>query len=379
MNTPILITSPKGLTSFLRGEVEKLGYRVTWEGSAGIQIEGTFTDAMKLNLYLRTAHHVLYLINEFTCRNPDDLYDAINRMPWETLIASFEYLSVVSNVVHPSIRDSRYANVKAKDAIVDRILSRKGKRPDSGPEKTGSVVHIYWRDERCMVYIDTSGEPLSKRGYRTNPLAAPMQETLAAAVVMATKWRPSEAFVNPMCGSGTIAIEAAMAGLNRAPGLIRSNFGFMHTQLYKRQVWDELKEVARSREIFDIPKIIATDISPEAIDASQSNAEKAGVDSFIDFQVADFEDTAIPENNGVIVFNPEYGMRLGEEGDLEETYKSIGTFLKHKCSGYRGYVFTANTLLAGKIGLKSGRKIPFQSGKIDCRLYEYSLYAGSRT
>lgn len=379
MKTPILITAPRGLTSFLREEVEKLKFPVKWAGTAGVQIEGTYADAMRLNLYLFTAHHVLYQINQFTCNSPDDLYRQINSMPWETMIPSNGYLSVVSNVVHPSIRDSRYANVKAKDAIVDRIMLRKGKRPDSGPERDGAVIHVYWRDENCQVYIDTSGEPLSKRGYRTNPLHAPMQETLASGVIMATRWKAGENFINPMCGSGTLAIEAALRGVNRAPGSIRKNFGFMHTLFYKETLWEQMVRESVTLEKGETGKIIATDVSKEAIKTALNNARLAGVSSHIEFNAVDFEETTVPNGPGVIVFNPEYGIRMGDETELADTYSRIGNFLKNKCQGYRGYVFTGNTKLAGKVGLKSGRKIPFQSGKLDCRLYEYALYSGSQS
>ncbi|NLE00740.1 MAG: class I SAM-dependent RNA methyltransferase, partial [Fibrobacter sp.] len=341
-------------------------------------IHGTFSDAMFLNLHLRTAHHVLFQINEFQCDGPDKLYKEIHRMPWETMILSDGYLSVDSNVSHPSIRDSRFANMKAKDAIVDRIQIRKGRRPDSGPEKKGAVVHLYWKDDKCTVYIDTSGEPLSKRGYRKNPYQAPMQETLAAAVIMAGRWKPSEQFINPMCGSGTLAIEAALIGLNRAPGLLREYFSFKHTLFFNRQIWDEMRAQAKAREVKNTMKIFASDVNPEALDAAKKNAETAGISSFIEFTLNDFEQTVIPPGGGVIIINPEYGMRMGEESALEDTYRRIGNFFKNKCQGYRGYVFTGNTTLAGKIGLKSGRKIPFQSGKIECRLYEYELYRGTK-
>jgi putative N6-adenine-specific DNA methylase len=378
MTTPILITTPNGLTSFLREEVQKLKYPIKKVGAAGVLTEGDYTDAMRLNLHLFTAHHVLYLINEFSCDNPQELYRKINAMPWETMISADGYLSVVSNVVHPSIRDTRFANVKTKDAIVDRILIRRGRRPDSGPLRNGAVIHVYWRDEKCQVYIDTSGEPLSKRGYRTNPLHAPMQETLAAAVVKAARLKRSENFINPMCGSGTLAIEAALQSINRAPGSIRKNFGFMHTLFYRKEVWDQLVKDSLSREKAETGRIIATDINADAIKAAYSHARLAGVGKHIDFKAVDFESTEVPDAPGVVVFNPEYGIRMGDEAELVQTYRRIGSFLKKRCLGYRGYVFTANKKLAGEIGLKSGRKISFKSGKLDCRLYEYELYGGTR-
>jgi putative N6-adenine-specific DNA methylase len=371
----IVITVPEGLCPFLKTEVEALGLPVKSASATSLFTEGTSIDAMKLNLHLRTGHHVLFQIAAFSCRNADELYKELSAMPWETIIPSNEYLSVVSNVRNDTIRDSRFANLRTKDAIVDRIMARKGRRPDSGPDRTGAVVSIFWRDERCTVYLDTSGEVLSKRGYRRIPLGAPMQETLAAGVVMAGGLKTGENFVNPMCGSGTLAIEAALALTNRVPGLTRQNFGFFHLLGFDMKAWEVMKRDAKSKVLKTTPsQIIASDKNEKAIEASRKNAETAGVEQLINFELCDYAQTPVPPAPGAVVLNPEYGMRLGEESDLIETYRGIGSFLKQKCRGYRGGVFTANTSLAGQIGLKAKRKIPFFNGKIECRLYEYDLY-----
>jgi putative N6-adenine-specific DNA methylase len=206
-----------------------------------------------------------------------------------------------------------------------------------------------------------------------------MLESLAAATVMATKWDRQSPFVNPMCGSSTVAIEAAMLATNRRPGLYRSNYSFMHVKGYEDSYYQEqLKNL--HDQITEKPtlKIIATDISEDAIKISKVNAEIGGVEQLIDFAVCDFEDTLIPETPGVIYFNPEYGERLGEVTELETTYARIGDFLKKKCQGHLGYIFTGNLDLAKKIGLKASRRIEFYTSKIDCRLLEYEMYVGSR-
>jgi putative N6-adenine-specific DNA methylase len=285
---------------------------------------------------------------------------------------------VTSGVENKTIKDSRYASLKCKDAIVDRIKEKRGKRPDSGPERDRSVVHLYWKDEQCAVYLDTSGESLSRRGYRKIPLTAPMQETLAAAIVLSTGWNGNGNFINPMCGSGTLAIEAALIGLNRAPGLLRSNFGFMHIKGFSESLWNEVREKAKqqARRSF-AGGINATDISPEAVDAAKKNAVTAGVEHLIEFGVCDYADTPLP-GGGIIVMNPAYGERMGEISKLEETYKGIGDFFKQKCKGYTGYVFTGNPALAKKVSLKPKRSIPFFNSGIECRLLEYELYEGTR-
>lgn len=202
-----------------------------------------------------------------------------------------------------------------------------------------------------------------------------MLEALAASTVMATKWDRKSAFVNPMCGSGTVAIEAAMMATNRRPGLYRKNYSFMHITGYDASFYEsEMKKL--QSQIVSVPgiRIIATDISDDAIKVTKVNAGIAGVESMIEFKRCDFEETPVPETGGVVYFNPEYGERLGEVSALENTYARIGDFMKKKCQGYYGYIFTGNLDLAKKIGLKASRRIEFYTSKIDCRLLEYELY-----
>jgi len=375
----ILITCAKGIPPFLKQELLSLNFPVLSEAIAGIETEGRIDDTQKLNLLLRTAHRVLFVLKKFESNDADALYRELSRIPWEEFMPADGYVCVTSSVETPSIRDTRFASLRCKDAIVDRIKDKRGTRPDSGPERDRSVVHLYWKDNRCTVYLDTSGESLSRRGYRKIPLAAPMQETLAAAVVLATSWQGEGNFINPMCGSGTLAIEAALIALDRAPGLLRGNFGFMHVPGYNEALWQELRDDARKRSKKEFPgKIIATDIDPAAIEAAKKSAATAGVEHLIEFDVCDFAATPVPGGGGVVVMNPEYGERMGETAQLEAVYKGIGDFLKQKCRRYRGYVFTGSPALAKKVSLKPKRKIPFWNSGIECRLLEYDLYEGTK-
>ena len=375
----ILVTCAKGITPFLREEILHLGFPVLAETIAGIATEGTMDDTLRLNLFLRTGHRVLFLIREFTARDADALYNSLSEIPWEEYIAEDGYVCITSSVDNPSIKDSRYANVRCKDAIVDRIRERRGQRPDSGPEKDRVVVNLYWKGDICSVYFDTSGEPLCRRGYRNIPMTAPMQETLAAAVIMASGWKGAGNFINPMCGSGTLAIEAALIALNRASGLLRNNFGFMHLKGFNELLWNDLRAQAKREAKKTINcRIIAGDIRKEAVEAAKKNAATAGVDHLIEFSVCDYSETIIPEGGGVVMLNPEYGERMGKLKELESVYKGIGDFFKQKCGGYTGYIFTGNFELAKKVGLKAKRRIPFFNGGIECRLLEYELYEGSR-
>lgn len=379
MKNKILVTCPKGIPPFLKQELINLDFPILSEAVAGVETEGSFDDTLRLNLFLRTAHRVLFVLKEFGANDADALYGELSEIPWEDYIAEDGYVCVTSSVATPAIRDTRYASLKCKDAIVDRIKEKRGARPDSGPERDRSVVHLFWKDERCTVYLDTSGETLARRGYRKIPLSAPMQETLAAAVVLATGWDGNGSFINPMCGSGTLAIEAALIALDRAPGLLRGNFGFMHIRGFNEPLWQDLREQARKQSKKEFSgRIIATDINPEAVEAARKNAVTAGVEHLIEFGVCDYAETPLPEGGGVVVMNPEYGERMGEERQLESVYKGLGDFLKQKCGGYRGYVFTGNPGLAKKVSLKPARSFQFFNSGIECRLLEYELYEGSR-
>lgn len=377
----ILITCPRGIVPWLSGEIRALGCPVLTEGEAAVETEGTLAETMRLNLFLRTAHRVLYLLSSFRADNPAALYATLRRLPWEGLLherGEHAYLSVTSTVDNPTITDARFVNQKAKDAIVDRLLEKCGLRPDSGPERSRAVIHIYWKGSDAAVYIDTSGEPLSRRGYRKIPLAAPMQETLAAAVILATGWNGRPSFVNPMCGSGTLAIEAALFASGKAPGLLRSNYGFIHIKGFDSLVWRKIRTSAHEGRKETAARIIATDIDANAVDATRQNARTAGVENLIEFKICPFAATPVPEHAGIVVFNPPYGERTGEESRLVGLYREIGDFLKQKCRGYCGYIFTGNAVLAKQVGLRTKRRIPFFNGDIDCRLLEYELYEGSR-
>ncbi len=375
----IIVTCNRGLAPGVQQELTELGYKPTGSFNTGVEVIGTMTDCIRLNLTLRCASQVMYSLRKFRCEDPDELYRVITAIPWESLIASGGYFTVNSNVVHPSIRSGMFANVKVKDAIVDRMRQATGERPDSGPELRGTVVYLFWRNEDAEIFIDTSGETLAKHGYRKIPGKAPMVESLAMGTILASRWDRKSPFVNPMCGSGTIAIEAALLATKRYPGLLRSRYAFMHVLGFDRNLYRVERERLDQLKIeVEGLQILASDVSPEAVKIARTNAEAADVANLITFSVCDFRETLIPESGGVLMFNPEYGERLGEEAELMETYSEIGDFMKKKCGGYWGYVFTGNRELGKKIGLKPKRRIEFVTAQLDCRLLEFELYSGTR-
>ena len=392
-NYPIIISCAKELSRWTEVEVRDLGYTPIEVTENTVVVRGDMRDVMKLNLKLRTAHRVLVPLLRADCRNIRDLYHLAKSIDWENLIEADGYFSVSSIVHNYTIRDTRIPSLYTKDAIADRMRERCQRRPDSGGENKGSAVFVYWERNEVIIYLDTSGEPLSKRGYRKIPGSAPMQETLAAACLMAMHWDKKSPFLSPMCGSGTPAIEAAMMALNKAPGALKGHFAFQSIKGYSRiipgetapriaprqhigaspeQIWKEIVLDAKNQEVTEgIPKIIATDTSPEAVENAHTNAIAAGVAPYIEFKDCDFAETPIPQDKGCIFFNPEYGIRLGTVEELAPIYERIGTFMNEKCAGWTGGLITGNPDLARLVNLYYKTRVPFFNGPIDCRLFIY--------
>lgn len=375
----VIITCSKRLSPYLDGEVRELGFSPERIFPTGVELRATVNECIRLNLNLRTASQILYSLKTFSANSPEDVYRHVKDFPWEEVLEPDGYFTVTSQADHPTVNNSMFLNVKVKDAVADAMRERLKKRPDSGSAHDKAVIHLFWRDNRAELFLDTSGETLSKHGYRKIPGKAPMLEALAASTLLATKWDRKSPFVNPMCGASTIAIEAALLATNRRPGLFRTNYSFMHVKGFDEDVYArEYRKLEEQITEAEGLQVIATDISEDAIAISKVNAGIAGVEKYIRFAVCDFRETAVPETPGVIFFNPEYGERLGDVSELESTYEGIGDFMKNKCQGYTGYIFTGNLDLAKKVGLKAKRRIEFYTAKLDCRLLEYELYGGTR-
>jgi putative N6-adenine-specific DNA methylase len=376
----VTITCNKRLTPFLEQEVKDLGFTVEETFVTGVRLNASLNECIRLNLNLRCASQVLYSLKQFEALDADEIYSQLHTYPWEKVLPEDGYFSITSNVQNESINNGMFANLRVKDAVVDRMREKTGKRPSTGAELTGAVIHLFWKNENAEIFVDTTGDSLARHGYRKIPGRAPMLEALAASTILASKWDRTSPFVNPMCGSGTVAIEAALIATNSRPGLFRDNYAFMHLLGFDEAVYLAERGLLE-KQILEVPnlRIIATDLSEMAIVNARKNAKAAGVEDMIEFHVCDFASTEVPEGAaGVVYMNPEYGLRLGEIEDLEETYGRIGDFMKQQCGGYHGYVFTGNLELAKKIGLKAKRRIEFYNSTIDCRLLEYELYAGTR-
>ena len=213
----IVISCAPFIAPYLKKEVERLGYMPENETWTTVQVKGNFRDAMKLNLCLRSANHVFLLIEKFTASSLSQLYDEVKKIAWEELLFESGYFSIHSVAEHPDVKNFMFLNMKIKDAIADRFMEKLGKRPDSGSEKNRAVVFLHWKNNEASIYLDTSGESLTKHGYRKIAMKAPLQESLGAAMILSTRWDRKSAFINPMCGSGTLAIEAALMAINKPP------------------------------------------------------------------------------------------------------------------------------------------------------------------
>jgi 23S rRNA (guanine2445-N2)-methyltransferase / 23S rRNA (guanine2069-N7)-methyltransferase len=380
--TWIVATCGRGCVEALKGELRALGYDPQDVSPTSAGVEGDLRDAMRLNLWLRTANRILFEVAGFECDSPDDLYAGVRELPWEEWLRMDVAFHVHGVAQHPSISDSRFAALRCKDAIADRFVAARGARPDSSSSPDGAAcVALFWKERSAQIFLDTSGVPLSHRGYRWKPWTAPLRETLAAAILLELGWPrdSAEAFVGPMCGSGTLAIEAAWIAQRRAPGLEREDYAFLQLNGVDVEAWNGLKSEARAAYVA-APRtwIAASDAAPPAIACARDNAERAGVAGLIRFHTCDFRDTPLPKPPALVLMNPEYGERLGVEERLVPLYESIGAYYKNACLGMRAAVFTGSVPLGRKIGLHASRRVAMWNGDIECRLLEYEVYEGTR-
>jgi putative N6-adenine-specific DNA methylase len=367
-------TCARGLEGVLAGELRQLGAADVESGRGGVGFRGDQALLYRANLWLRTAIRVLVPILEATVNSPEELYDAVRGVDWSHYLTPEHTLAVDSNVRDSKITHSKYAALKVKDAICDQFVERLGRRPSVDVEEpmVGLNLHIY-RDQ-AVLSLDSSGESLHKRGYRPILTRAPLNEALAAALILLTDWSSETPFVDPLCGSGTLPIEAAWIALQRPPGLTRRRFGFQGWIDFDIALWTELRDEARRgvRKALPAP-ILGFDARRDAVAFAKTNARAAGIGNLLRFEVRDVHNFRPPEGPpGTILCNPPYGERLGEEKELKELYRTLGEVFRTHCQGWSTFVFTGNAALARQIGLKAIRDVALFNGKIPCRLLHFA-------
>jgi putative N6-adenine-specific DNA methylase len=362
-------TCGRGIEPILAGELTDLGAADVQPGRGGVSFAGDRGLVYRANLWLRTAVRVLMPVLEAAVTTADELYEAVRAFDWSRLLTPDHTLAVDCNVRDSGITHSRYAALRVKDAICDQFVARCGRRPsvDTLEPMVGLNLHIY-RDHATLS-LDSSGESLHKRGYRPIQTRAPLNEALAAALVLRTGWRGETPFIDPLCGSGTLPIEAAWLALRRPPGLTRRRFGFQGWMDYDVRLWTAARDEARRGVARALPALVTgSDARGDAVAFAINNARAAGIGHLLRFEKRDVGDFQPPEGPaGVILCNPPYGERIGDERQLVGLYRALGEVFA-RCRGWACWVFTGNARLAKAIGLEPAEEVPLFNGKIPCRL-----------
>ena len=368
-------TATKGLENVLAAELAACGASAIEPANGGVHFGGSLRDGYRACLWLRTANRVLQPIARFACPSPESLYEGVYALHWEDLLNPRMTLAVDANLRDSAITHSRFAALKTKDAIVDRIRDRSGQRPNVDPKDPDLRVNLHLARNQCTISLDLAGTGLHRRGYRRDPTIAPLKETLAAGLVALTGWDRASHFVDPMCGSGSLPLEAGLLASNTAPGLLSPRFGFQRWTSFDAPLWGELLEEAEQAKS-ELPAnlIFGSDRDKRAVDLARRNAESAGIGTQIRWLYSDFAKLEPPAEHGTLICNPPYGERLGAEQELGAFYRKIGDTFKQQWKGWTAWVFTGNLALAKRIGLKPSRRIVLFNGPIECRLLKFELY-----
>ncbi|PJJ60745.1 THUMP domain-containing class I SAM-dependent RNA methyltransferase [Hymenobacter chitinivorans] len=375
-------TTQFGLEEILAQELRDLGAKIEKVGQRAIEFTGTKQLLYEANLWCRTAVRILKPFAGFYARDEKALYREVSRIEWPEFIRPDQTFAITAVVNKSSFEHSLYVAQLTKDAIVDQFRNRTGSRPSVDVKNPDIRLHLHMIENDVVLSLDASGDSLHRRGYRQNTNVAPLNEALAAGIILLTGWDGKKPFIDPMCGSGTLLTEAALIAQRIAPGLYhQGKFSFQNWADFDQQLWDSVVMDARSARIEEPQAYIAgSDLSREYIELARENVAAADLEDYIRLGVRDVKDAQAPKNEpaGIVVSNPPYGERIGEEAQMEALYKTIGDTLKTGFQGYDAYLFTGNLEAAKRVGLKASRRIPLFNGPIDCRLLKYELYQGTR-
>jgi putative N6-adenine-specific DNA methylase len=372
--TPYFATCARGLEPVLARELTAIDAGEIEPGRGGVRFQGDSALLYRANLWLRTAVRVLRPVLEADVHSPDELYDAVRTVNWADFLTPDHTLAVDCNVRDSAITHSLYASRRVKDAICDQFRERVGVRPSVNPEQpmVGFNLHVF-RDHATLS-LDSSWASLHKRGYRPIQTIAPLNEALAAGLLLQSGWDPETPLVDPLCGSGTFCVEGAWMALNRPPGLTRKWFGFQGWPEFDRELWNAIRDDARAGMRKELPApIVGSDNHPGAISLAQLNARNAGVGNLVQLERRDIADTRPPvcDRPGIVICNPPYGERIGEEKEWVPLYAKLGEVIGEHWPGWRLFVFTSNDRLARKVRLPVRSHVPFFNGKLQCQLWEF--------
>jgi putative N6-adenine-specific DNA methylase len=368
---------PRGLEGVLADELAELGGTGVVPTDGGVAFEGDLALAYRANLESRIASRILWRVAGGGYRDETDLYDLVHAIDWKKLFVPSRTLRVDVAATRSPLQSLEFATLRVKDAVCDRFRADVNVRPSIDKRAPDVRVHAYLTDRDATIYVDTSGEPLFKRGYRRDAEEAPLRENLAAGLLALCGWKPDVPFLDPMCGSGTIVAEAGLIAANRAPGLMRT-FGFQKLLWFDGPAWQRIKQTARDRlrAAPAAPMIFASDVAPGAIGKTQSNLNGAQIGDFVAVEPADLLTRSAPAASGLLIANPPYGVRLSDQEKMAAFYPLLGDALKQRFTGWTAHFFTGDLRLPKLIHLKVARKIVLYNGAIECRLFEFPLVAG---
>ena len=367
----------QGLEDVLAHGVIAIGGEAVEQGIRVVSFIGDKSLLYKANLRLRTALRILKPIATFNASNTDEVYEAIRKIKWEDFISEKNTFSIDSVVFSDDFRHSKFVTYRAKDAIVDYFLDKTGKRPNVRLTNADLSLNLHIAGHVCTLSLDSSGESLHRRGYRVDQNEAPLNEVLAAGMILKTGWDGSKNFIDPMCGSGTLLIEAAMIATNTPPGIYRKSFAFEKWADYDADLFDEIYNDESDERTFD-NKIYGSDVSKKAIEISRENIKSAGFSKYIDLTampIQDYTKDTVPQNC-VLVMNPPYGERISSN-DILNLYKEIGSTLKHQFKGYEAWILSYKEECFDEIGLKPSLKIDMMNGGLECEFRKYEIFEGS--
>ena len=365
----------KGLEETLRDELIALGAADVEIGQRMVSFHGDLEMLYKANLCCRTALRILKPIIKFTASDPDELYDEVRDIPWEEYMTVDSTFAIDSTVNSADFTHSKFVTYRVKDGIADHFNDLYGRRPSIRLNGADMMLNVHIFEDRVTISLDSSGEPLSKRGYRTEATQAPLNEVLAAGIIMKTGWRGDCNFIDPMCGSGTFLIEAALIAANINPGIYRDHFAFETWPDFDRELFERIYNDDSGERDFNF-KIYGGDIDPEAVSIARANIRRARVDSMIELVCKPFEEWEEAPEAGVLITNPPYGERLRPD-DISALYRSIGTELKHVFKGWHAWILGYADEHFTSIGLKPSVKFPILNGALECSLREYVLFDGT--
>lgn len=372
---------PQGLGSVLASELAVLGAKDVVATNAGVGFTGDWPLAYKANLHSRIATRILWRVAQFAYRNEHDVFDAAMLLAWPSWFSADRTIKVEVSAHKSPVKSLDFTTLKLKDAVCDKFREVVGKRPSVATRDPDIRLHLHLEPTEAAIYIDLTGEPLFKRGKRDHVGDAPLKKNLAAGILALSGWQPDEVFLDPMCGSGTFLVEAAEIALNIAPGLsggrLRS-FSLEKLREFDSALWNQLVEEARAAQRpRNIDHIFGSDLYGDQLKHARENLVANALGECVHLKQANITEISAPAPEGVIVTNPPYGERIGDATALQALYPQLGDVLKQRFAGWRAYFFSGDANLPKGVRLSASKRTPLFNGKLECRLYEYKVVAGS--